>query len=107
MSLGLLVRSERRSAAKKGKYSHIAHEPYSADQLAEIDAQYAREAPRGAEKRYWEDVEEGEELAAGRAADALRSGRTAVSPSHVPFLTSFASLMAAIIAATSRLPVSR
>jgi hypothetical protein len=37
-------------------------EPYTDEQLAEIDAAYAAETRRGAEPRYWEDVQVGDEL---------------------------------------------
>ena len=37
-------------------------EPYTDEQIAEIDAQYAAEDRRGAEPRWWEDVEEGDEF---------------------------------------------
>jgi acyl dehydratase len=58
----LMIRTERKKAVEKEKYRDVEPEPYSPEQLAEIDAQYARERPRGAEPRYWEDVQEGDEL---------------------------------------------
>ncbi|OAA18304.1 N-terminal half of MaoC dehydratase [Frankia sp. EI5c] len=36
--------------------------PYTAEQLAEIDAAYDAETRRGAEPRYWEDVQVGDEI---------------------------------------------
>jgi acyl dehydratase len=58
----LMIRTERKKAVEKGKYKAVEIAPYTPEQLAEIDAQYASEKPRGAEPRYWEDVEEGDEL---------------------------------------------
>ncbi|MEE2665573.1 MAG: hypothetical protein VX681_15765 [Myxococcota bacterium] len=58
----LMIRTERGSARKEKKYQDLAPEPYTKEQLEEIDAQYAAEQPRGAEPRYWEDVEEDEPI---------------------------------------------
>jgi hypothetical protein len=58
----LMIRTERKKAVEKGKYQEIELKPYSPEELAEIDAQYASERPRGSEPRYWEDVQEGDEL---------------------------------------------
>lgn len=58
----LMIRTERKKAVEKGKYKEVELTPYSPAQLAEIDEQYAREKPRGAEPRIWEDVQEGDEL---------------------------------------------
>jgi acyl dehydratase len=58
----LMIRTERKKAVEKGKYKEVEIEPYTPEALAEIDAQYASEKPRGAEPRYWEDVQEGDEL---------------------------------------------
>ncbi len=58
----LMIRTEREKAQERGKYKDVKIEPYTEEQLAEIDAQYAGEKPRGAEPRYWEDVEEGDEV---------------------------------------------
>jgi acyl dehydratase len=60
----LMIRTERTSAEKRGKYDDVAIEPYTEEQLAEIDACYASETKRrrGAEPRWWEDVEEGDEI---------------------------------------------
>ncbi|MEY2570596.1 MAG: hypothetical protein QOE63_946, partial [Acidimicrobiaceae bacterium] len=57
-----MIRTERTKAREKKKYDAITIDPYTPDQLAEIDAQYASEGPRGAEQRWWEDVEEGDEV---------------------------------------------
>jgi acyl dehydratase len=60
-------RTERDHAREKGtKYKEVrAREPrrYSDAELNEIYKLYANEDVRGAKKRYWEDVKEGEELA--------------------------------------------
>jgi acyl dehydratase len=59
-------RTERDHAREKGtKYKEVrAREPrrYSDAELAEIYKLYANEEIRGADKRYWEDVQEGEAL---------------------------------------------
>jgi acyl dehydratase len=70
----LMVRTERtkardkagdRAAAKaesagNGAGTGAPGDPYTDDQIAEIEAQYAAEGPRGAEPRWWEDVHEGD-----------------------------------------------
>ncbi len=63
----LMIRTDRRnveSKGDKGKYSEITIEPYTPEQLAEIDEWYAGEPARrrGAEPRFWEDVDEGDEI---------------------------------------------
>ncbi|MFZ4604036.1 MAG: FAS1-like dehydratase domain-containing protein [Caulobacterales bacterium] len=60
------ILSERKTAAKKGKYSAIQPAQYSDDDIAKIDEIYAGEVVRGADKRYWEDVQVGDSL--GRMA---------------------------------------
>lgn len=62
----LRVMTERKTAAKKGKYSAIEPASYSEDDIAKIDAVYAAEKVQGATKRYFEDVAEGDDL--GRQA---------------------------------------
>ena len=59
----LRMRAERDNARETGKYKHDPH-VWTDEELAEIDAAYEREKPRGGEPRYWEDVEVGEELPA-------------------------------------------
>ncbi|GAA0565492.1 FAS1-like dehydratase domain-containing protein [Actinomadura livida] len=72
---GTWVKTERREvrngAAGGRKRVQPPADPYTAEQLAEIDAAYAAEERRGAEVRYWEDVEVGEELP-GRVKGPLR-----------------------------------
>ena len=62
----LSVLTERKTAAKKGKYSAIEPATYTDEQIAEIDAVYAAEKVQGAEKRWFEDVQVGDSL--GRMA---------------------------------------
>ncbi len=56
----LMIRTERRKARERKKYDTIELTPYTDEQIDEIDAQYASEAARGGELRWWEDVEEGD-----------------------------------------------
>jgi acyl dehydratase len=58
----LMVRTERGAAREKKKYDAVEVQAYTDEQIAEIDAQYEREGPRGAEPRWWEDVAEGDEV---------------------------------------------
>ncbi|MDK2756073.1 MAG: MaoC family dehydratase N-terminal domain-containing protein [Blastomonas fulva] len=58
----LRVMTERKTAAKKGKYSAIEPATYTDGDIAKIDAVYAEEKVQGAAKRYFEDVAEGEVL---------------------------------------------
>ena len=58
---GTWVNTERTASKKRQKEKQTA-EPYTKEQLAEIDACYEAESRRGAEPRYFEDVEIGEAL---------------------------------------------
>ncbi len=58
----LMIRTEREKARAKKKNVDIEIEPYTDDQIAEIEAAALAETPRGAEPRWWEDVEEGDEV---------------------------------------------
>jgi acyl dehydratase len=58
----LMIRTERTKARERKKYDSIEVEPYSDDQIAEIEAQYAREHARGADPRWWEDVSVGDQV---------------------------------------------
>jgi acyl dehydratase len=58
----LIIQSERETAAKRGKYAETPSISYTDEDLAAIDAIYAHETVRGAEKRFWEDVEIGDTL---------------------------------------------
>src|SRR5690606_2262529 len=57
-----IFRTERTKARERRKYDDVRIEPYTDEQIAEIEAQYASERPRGAEPRYWEDVNEGDSV---------------------------------------------
>jgi len=58
-----MVRTERAEARSRKKEAALEPQAWSEDELAAIDAQYAGEAPRGAEPRWWEDVDEGDDVA--------------------------------------------
>ena len=63
----LMIRTDRARVEAKADKVHkptVDIEPYSDDQLADIDARYAEESAqrRGAEPRWFEDVAEGDEL---------------------------------------------
>lgn len=60
----LRVLTERKQSRSKGKYAAIEPAHYSDADYERIDAIYAAEAPLGGEKRWWEDVEVGDELPA-------------------------------------------
>jgi acyl dehydratase len=55
-----MVRTDRRRARAAGKYDAVELRPYTDEEVAAIDAQYAAEHPRGAEPRWFEDVTEGD-----------------------------------------------
>jgi acyl dehydratase len=58
---GTWINAERHTSRERKKEVRLP-EPYTPEQLAEIDACYEAETRRGAEPRYWEDVVVGEEL---------------------------------------------
>ncbi|MGE4243476.1 FAS1-like dehydratase domain-containing protein [Ramlibacter sp.] len=58
---GTWVRAERHATAARKKEVQLP-EPYTEAQLKEIDACYEAETIRGAQTRYWEDVQVGESL---------------------------------------------
>jgi acyl dehydratase len=62
ISRTLAIHTERKTAREKGKYSAIEPATYSEEDLEKIEAIYAAEQVRGAETRWWEDVEVGEAL---------------------------------------------
>src|SRR5207244_12769458 len=45
----LMIRTERSKARERKKYDDVVIAPYTDEQIAEIDAQYEKEAPRGKE----------------------------------------------------------
>jgi len=59
---GRAIHTERKAASEKGKYATIEPAVYTDEDIARIDAVYAAEQRRGAEPRYWEDVEVGEKM---------------------------------------------
>jgi acyl dehydratase len=58
----LRVLTERKESRSLGKYAAIEPAHYTDADYERIDGIYEQERPRGAEKRYWEDVEIGDEL---------------------------------------------
>jgi acyl dehydratase len=63
ISRTLAIHTERKTAREKGKYLAIEPATYSDDDLARLDEIYAAEQTRGAEPRWWEDVNVGDSLA--------------------------------------------
>ncbi len=55
-------RVERHAGKESGKYSSIEKARYTEDEIQAIDDEVAAEIVRGAEPRYWEDVQIGEKL---------------------------------------------
>ena len=58
----LRVLTERKTAKEKGKYSSIEPASYTDEDLERVDEVYAGEHRRGAEPRYYEDVNVGDAL---------------------------------------------
>jgi acyl dehydratase len=58
----LRVLTERKTARDKGKYNALEPATYTDEDIERIDAVYAAEKVRGAEKRYWEDVHVGDSI---------------------------------------------
>lgn len=58
----LRVLAERKTARERGKNNAIEPASYTDEDIARIDDVYANEQRRGANTRYWEDVEVGEAL---------------------------------------------
>lgn len=56
------VNAERRASKEKGKNKEVKRHEYSKEDIERIDAMYAGEVIRGADKRWWEDVKVGDEL---------------------------------------------
>ncbi|MET0579424.1 MAG: MaoC family dehydratase, partial [Ilumatobacteraceae bacterium] len=56
------ILTERKQSRSRGKYADIAPAHYTDEDYERIDAIYAAEKPLGAEKRYWEDVDVGDDL---------------------------------------------
>ena len=62
VSRTLAIHTERKTAREKGKYLAIEPATYSEEDLARLDEIYAAEGARGAEPRWWEDVNVGDSL---------------------------------------------
>ncbi|MCU1401459.1 MAG: acyl dehydratase [Acidimicrobiales bacterium] len=60
ISRTLAIHTERKTAREKGKYNAIEPATYTDDDIAALDAVYAGEKARGAEPRWWEDVQIGD-----------------------------------------------
>jgi hypothetical protein len=60
----LMIRTERKKARERGKYTAIEPYIYSDAEIEEIERSVLAEQPRGATPRYWEDVAEGDEAGA-------------------------------------------
>lgn len=58
----IVINTERKAARERKKYADVPEPAWTDEQFAEIDAAYHDEAPRGAEPRWWEDVQVGDEL---------------------------------------------
>lgn len=58
---GTWINAERHTSRKRAKEA-VTPEPYTEDQLAEIDALYAAETRRGPSPCHWEDVAVGDEI---------------------------------------------
>lgn len=58
----IAIMTERKESRERGKYMSIEPASYTDDDIAEIDAVYAVEQRRGAEPRWFEDVEVGESM---------------------------------------------
>lgn len=56
------IRAERDAAKKRGKYAGITRYKYTPKELKAIEDAYDGEEIRGANPRFWEDVNEGDEL---------------------------------------------
>jgi len=63
-ALGLTARHERKASREKGKYKEIKTHVYTPEERARIDEMVLTEASRvrGAETRYWEDVDAGDKI---------------------------------------------
>jgi acyl dehydratase len=61
MRRGTWINAERQATRERKKEVEVP-DPYTEEQLAEIDAAYEAEERRGSEPRFWEDVQVGDEL---------------------------------------------
>jgi acyl dehydratase len=58
----MMFRAERGKARERKKYDAIEAAAWDAPAIAELDAAYAAEQPRGGVSRWWEDVAEGDKV---------------------------------------------
>ncbi|RAY16279.1 hypothetical protein DPM19_05130 [Actinomadura craniellae] len=56
----MMFRTERERARTRKKYAEVQPQSWDEAAIAELDAAYAAERPRGAEPRWWEDVSAGD-----------------------------------------------
>ena len=56
------VNAERAGSRKSGRYAEVHRQTYSPEDIAQIDAVYAAEQLRGSVRRFWEDVQIGDEV---------------------------------------------
>jgi len=56
------ILSERKAATSKGKYTSLEPAFYTDEDLVRVDAVYAQEVVRGADPRWWEDVQVGQSM---------------------------------------------
>ncbi|MBE0480075.1 MAG: MaoC family dehydratase N-terminal domain-containing protein [Dehalococcoidia bacterium] len=56
------MRVERQEATERGKYSGVTKHKYTAEELRRVDEGYENEEIRGANPRFWEDVNIGDAL---------------------------------------------
>ena len=56
----MMYRTEREKARARKKYDDIPVQSWDEQAIADIDARYAAERPRGAQPRWWEDVAVGD-----------------------------------------------
>lgn len=61
-SRAFCIRTERDTAKGVGKYKGITRHRYTEEEIRAIEADYDREEIRGANPRYWEDVEIGQQI---------------------------------------------
>jgi len=58
----MMFRTERQQATERKKYAAVEPQTWTEEQIADLDEQYRREGPRGAEVRWWEDVAVGDSV---------------------------------------------
>ena len=61
-ALSYTARHERKASREKNKYKDVVAHTYTDEELAEIDRKVLGEKIRGQETRYFEDVQDGEEI---------------------------------------------